>query len=400
MTRAPFTCDTMRPAFSTLTCQTPLLQIVPSTTTTTVPKCILPPLDLGPNLSIPLPVILAPMAGVTNYPFRKLCRTYGAALYVSEMVHAATVQSGHTNARVRFGPDEALRSAQLYATDPTVAANAAQILIERDAVHHIDLNFGCPAPKVLRRGGGAAIPANEHLLRDITTAVVNVARGYQVPVTAKMRAGINDTHMTYARAGQVLQECGVAAVTLHARTAEERYDSGRGRAGWMRIRHLSQLIDVPVIGNGDVFTAKDALDMVRKTGAAGVAIGRGCLGRPWLFRDLHQAFEHGLAEDVFVPAFEEVRDVMTRHVAEVVVWAQGDGVSEEMAIRSMRKWFGWYWRGYSGLPGDWVKRMCAVCSLQELEEVVGAVDGKDVGFVLGEIVAERGKVGRSGNDKR
>lgn len=334
------------------------------------------------------------MAGITNYPFRKLCRSYGAALYVSEMVLASSVLAGRDGGRARFGPDEDIRSAQLYTTDPSAAAQAAELLILRDGVSHIDLNFGCPAPKVLRRGGGAAIPANEPLLRKIASAVVDVAAPHHVPVTAKMRAGITQRDLTYVRAGLALQECGVAAVTLHARTADELYDTGRARANWGRIRHLSRLLHVPVIGNGDVFTAADALDLVKQTGAASVAIGRGCLGRPWLFRDLRQAFQAGRADEVCVPGFDEVRQVMVRHVNEFVRWAAGTGVEETAAVRSMRKWFGWYWRGYSGLPEGWVASLNRVRTLDEIADVVDSFDGKGVGYVLGEVIAERGKVGR------
>lgn len=367
------------------------------------PKCsrtVQPPSSLVPALRLDTlvvspPVILAPMAGVTNYPFRKLCRTYGAALYVSEMVLATSVLSGHSDGRLRFGPDETLRSAQLYATDPSVAGAAAEILIERDGVKHIDLNFGCPAPKVLRRGGGAAIPANEILLRNMASAVVEVARPRRVPVTAKMRTGLSESQLTYAHAGQVLQDCGVAAVTLHARTAKQMYNTGGGRRGWKYIRELRELLDIPVVGNGDVFTAQDALDLVRETGAAGVAIGRGCLGRPWLFRDLREAFRTGRGSMISVPGFEEVRQTMMKHIEEAVQWMALDGVEETAAVKSMRKWFAWYWRGYEGLPDDWVGQMCKVDTIALLREVVQSVDGDSVGYALEEIVKERGKVGRA-----
>lgn len=345
------------------------------------------------DLQISPPVVLAPMAGVTNYPFRKLCRTHGAALYVSEMVLASSLLSGQPSTRLRFGPDEDLRSAQLYGTDPSNIAAAAKLLIKRHGVKHIDLNFGCPAPKVLRRGGGAAIPADEHVLAQIASAAVSVATPYGVPVTAKMRAGLSPSNLTYAHAGQVLQDCGIAAITLHTRTANQLYAKGAGRANWHRIRHLQQLLDIPVIGNGDVFTAQDAVDMLRETGAAGVAIGRGCLGRPWLFRDLREALETGRTDTITVPPFEQVRDTMMEHVREAVDWMAADQVDEHAALKSMRKWFAWYWRGYQGLPGDWTKQMCQAETLEQLEGISNAFDGKGVGFALNQVVGERGKVG-------
>lgn len=356
--------------------------------------CAVAPLNIG-DLVISPPVVLAPMAGVTNYPFRKLCRSYGAALYVSEMVLASSVVAGRENGRVRFGSDEKIRSAQLYGTDPSTIGAAIETLIERNGVRHVDLNFGCPAPKVLRRGGGAAIPENSELLKKIATAAVEAARGHEVPVTAKMRAGLSDSKFTYLTAGQVLQDCGIAAVTLHARTAKQMYDTGGGRAGWSRIRKLRELLEIPVVGNGDVFTAQDALDLLRETDAAGVAIGRGCLGRPWLFRDLREAFRTGCADRISVPGFEEVRFTMMTHVREAIEWMSVDNVQETPALKSMRKWFGWYWRGYVGLPEDWTARMCQAETFQQLHEVLDSFDGSDVGYSLEEVVKERGKVGKN-----
>lgn len=373
-------------------------------TTRASPRCLsacarTPPLSTLPSvlrlgdLNISPPVVLAPMAGVTNYPFRKLCRKYGAALYVSEMVLASSLLSGKENGRLRFGQDEHLRSAQLYGTDPSHIAEAARILIEEHHVKHIDLNFGCPAPKVLRQGGGAAVAANTDLLRRIASSAVNVASPYGVPVTAKMRAGLSDSNLTYLNAGQVLQECGVAAITLHTRTAKEMYSTGTGRTNWKRIRHLQQILEIPVIGNGDVFTADDAVDMLRETGAAGVAIGRGCLGRPWLFRDLCEALETGRTDLISTPGFEDVQDTLLGHVRDAIDWMVDDDVDEGSALKSMRKWFGWYWRGYKGLPCDWTTRMCQAATLQELENIMRSFDGKGVNCAINEVVTERGKVG-------
>lgn len=330
------------------------------------------------------------MAGVTNYPFRKLCRSYGAALYVSEMVLASSVLSNRPDARVSFGPDEHLRSAQLYSTDAGEAAAAAEILITHHAVTHLDLNFGCPAPKVLRKGGGAALASDERKLRVIVSAVVDIARRYEVPVTAKLRAGLSEAELTYERAGRVLEECGVAAVALHARTVEEGYERGAARRAWGRIGRLAHLLHVPVIGNGDVFTAEDAIAMVRKTGARGVMIGRGCLGRPWLFGDLRRGFD-GESVGVCVPDFKEVRRVLMWHVTEAVRWAEGE---KRRVVMAMRKWLGWYWQGYTGLPEGWLRRICGVESLEQLSHILWEFDGIGVGIDFGVVVGERGKVGK------
>lgn len=330
------------------------------------------------------------MAGVTNYPFRRLCRSYGAALYISEMVLASSVLSNRPDARISFGPDEHPRSAQLYSTDAGEAAAATETLINCHAVAHIDLNFGCPAPKVLRKGGGAALAADERRLRAIVSAVVDVARRCGVPVTAKLRAGLSETELTYERAGRVLEECGVAAVALHARTVEEGYERGAARRGWGRIARLVRTLDVPVIGNGDIFTAGDAVEMVRETGARGVMIGRGCLGRPWLFGDLRRGLE-GKGVGICVPGFDEVRRVLMQHVEEGVRWGEG---GEKGVVTAMRKWFGWYWRGYTGLPERWVRTMCEVETVEKLREVLWGFDGVGVEVDMKIVVGEREKVGR------
>jgi nifR3 family TIM-barrel protein len=249
-------------------------------------------LPLG-ELAVWPPVVLAPMAGVTNAPFRSLCRRHGGGLYVSEMVGARGLVEGNRTSQLKawFAPDEHPRSIQLYAIDPVDAAAATELLVgdDREAaagVEHLDLNFGCPAPKVTRHGGGSALPWRTDLYAAIVDATVRAAGG--VPVTVKLRLGIDDDHLTYLEAGRIAADLGVAAVGLHARTAEQRYGPP---ADWAAIARLVEAIDVPVLGNGDVWDASDALRMLDETGCAGVIVGRGCLGRPWLFRDLQAAFE-------------------------------------------------------------------------------------------------------------
>src|SRR5215510_5508908 len=243
------------------------------------------PLNIGQMLIWP-PVVLAPMAGVTNYPFRAVCRRFGAGLYVSEMINARPLVDGRdkTLKLADFGPDESPRSLQLYGTDPYYVAEAVKLLVNEGRVDHLDMNFGCPVPKVTRKGGGAAIPVRPNLLRRIVRAAVSNAQ--DVPVTLKFRMGINKDYLTFHTAGRVAEEEGCVAVGLHARTAAQLY---HGHADWCAIAELKQTVRIPVFGNGDIWEAEDALRMMRQTGCNGVIVGRGCLGRPWLFRDLSDA---------------------------------------------------------------------------------------------------------------
>ena len=246
------------------------------------------PLRIGP-LPVWPPVVLAPMAGVTNPPFRTLCRRYGAGLYVSEMITARALVEGNrkTLLLASFGAEEAIRSLQLYGVDPRYVGEAVRILVGEGRVDHLDMNFGCPVRKVTSKGGGAAIPLKPRLLRNIVRAAVEAAGA--VPVTIKFRIGIDERYQTHLEAGRIGQEEGCAAVALHARTAAQLYD---GEARWEAIAELKQAVTrIPVLGNGDVWEAEDALRMMRATGCDGVIVGRGCLGRPWLFRDLASVFD-------------------------------------------------------------------------------------------------------------
>src|SRR4051812_48945605 len=229
------------------------------------------------------------MAGVTNAPFRDLCRAQGAGLYVSEMIAARGLVEGHDKTRhlARFGPDESPRSIQLYGTNPVVLRDAARQLVDEHGAEHIDLNFGCPVRKVTRHGGGAALPWRRRLFQEVVRGAV--AGAGDVPVTVKLRKGLDDDHLTYLDAGPIAESEGAAAVALHARTAEQAYS---GRADWSAIAALKAAVtSVPVLGNGDIWIAADAIRMVEETGCDGVVVGRGCLGRPWLFGDLAAAFD-------------------------------------------------------------------------------------------------------------
>jgi len=321
-------------------------------------------LKIGP-LQVDLPVVLAPMAGVTNAAFRSLCRSYGAGLYVSEMVSArALLEVNETTSRkASFGADETVRSIQLYATNPDVVGAAVRKLVEEDGVDHVDLNVGCPSPKVTRRGGGAALPAHPVLFGRLVRSAVRAAGA--VPVTVKMRTGVDDAHLTYLEAGRRAQDEGAAAVALHARTAEQFYS---GRADWAAITTLKQtLTSVPVLGNGDIWTADDALRMMAETGCDGVVVGRGCLGRPWLFRDLAHAFAGRPTAPP--PAIGEVVEVMKRH-ARALVEARGD---EGFAVRDFRRHTGWYLTGYP-VGGAARKALAMASSLTELDALLDALD--------------------------
>ncbi len=321
------------------------------------------PVRLGPLVVDP-PVVLAPMAGVTNYPFRRLCRRFGAGLYVSEMITARPLVEGARKARklADFGPDESPRSLQLYGVDPYYVGEAVRWLVGEGRVDHLDMNFGCPVRKVTRRGGGAAIPAKPRLLANIVRAAVQGAGA--VPVTIKFRIGVDGRLTTFRDAGRIAQEEGCAAVTLHARTAAQLYD---GQAHWPAIAELKSLISVPVLGNGDIWCAADALRMLAETGCDGVAIGRGCLGRPWLFRDLADALAGRPLQTP--PTFGEVADIMVDHARMLVEWFD----NERMSMLAFRKHAGWYTRGFHG-SSALRERLMRVVSLDELEVALADID--------------------------
>jgi nifR3 family TIM-barrel protein len=313
------------------------------------------------------PVVLAPMAGVTNAPFRALCRRFAPGLvYVNEMVMATPVVHGNakTERMISFGVDEHPRSLQLYGSDPAMMGAAVHTLCDAGRVDHVDLNFGCPAAKVTRRGGGAAVPARPELLRAILRAAVTNATPYGVPVTAKFRMGLFDDWLTHVRTGEVCAEEGIAAIALHARTVEQHYS---GTARWEAIAELKQTVgSIPVLGNGDIWEAGDAVRMIAATGCDGVVIGRGCLGRPWLFGDLVDALSGREVRPS--RSLGEVMDVMLDH-ARLLALHMG----EDHAMRDFRKHTGWYMSGYPVGP-DARRRFSHVKSLMELEDVLAELD--------------------------
>ena len=334
----------------------------PFTTTALAPKAAL---RIGP-LTLDVPVVLAPMAGVTNAPFRALCRQYGAGLYVSEMVmaRALLVEGAKSWQRAAFAPDETPRSMQLYGTDPGPVGEAVRKLAGEGLVDHIDMNFGCPAPKVTRKGGGSAVPARPALLRSIVRAAVQAARPYGVPVTIKFRIGLHAELTTMLTTGAIAEEEGCAAVALHARTAEQRYS---GRADWSAITALKQHVTtIPVLGNGDIWDAHDAVAMMAETGCDGVVVGRGCLGRPWLFGDLVSVLNGGDAAPP--PCVGDVVPVMVDHARRLVDW-----YGLKHGIRDFRKHPGWYLTGYPVGP-EIRKGLANVGSLSELEDICARMD--------------------------
>ncbi len=335
------------------------------------------------GLHVDTPVVLAPMAGITNAAYRRLCAEQGAGLYVCEMVTARGLveDDPRTRAMLVFDDRETVRSVQLYGTEPGDLSRAVRILCEEHGVGHVDLNFGCPVPKVTRKGGGGALPWKTTLLGRILEDAVRAAEPYGVPVTMKTRMGIDAAHLTYLDAGRVAADAGCAAVALHGRTVAQSYS---GRADWEAIARLVQAVDVPVLGNGDIWEAADALRMVETTGAAGVVVGRGCLGRPWLFRDLAAAFA---GEQVAtLPSLGEVRVMMRRH-AELLVRHMG----EERGCREFRKHVTWYLKGFAA-GGRMRRALGLVDSLATLDALLAELD-PDEPFPRSELGAPRGRQG-------
>ncbi len=339
------------------------------------------PLRIGPHVVTP-PVVLAPMAGITNQPFRTLCRDYGGGLYVSEMIttRALVERDPETMRLIEFGPQETPRSLQLYGVDPAVVREAVTMIVAEDRADHIDLNFGCPVPKVTRRGGGAALPWKRDLLRAVLRAAVRAAG--PVPVTMKMRKGIDDDHLTYLDAGRTAEDEGVTAVALHGRTAAQAYS---GQADWSAVARLKEHVtSIPVLGNGDVWEAADALRMMRETGCDGVVVGRGCLGRPWLFRSLDRAFA-GLPGDP-QPTLGEVAAVMRRHAGLMAGW-----LGEDKGCREFRKHVSWYLKGF-GVGGETRNRLALVSTLAELDDLLATL-AHDEPFPTVSVGAPRGRAG-------
>ena len=331
------------------------------------------------------------MAGVTNVAFRTLCRELELAragtvsgLYVCEMVTARALVERHpvTLHMTTFAPDESPRSLQLYTVDPETTYKAAKMIADDGMADHIDMNFGCPVPKVTRRGGGAALPFKRRLFGQIVAAAVRATEGTGIPVTVKFRIGIDDAHHTHLDAGRIAAEEGAAAVALHARTAAQRYS---GTADWEQTALLKQHVtDIPVLGNGDIFDADDALAMMASTGCDGVVIGRGCLGRPWMFAELSAAFAS--RDAATPPTLGEVSSIIRRH-GELLA----EHFGEDKGMRDIRKHVAWYLHGFPA-GADLRRALALVKTLTELDELLTRLD-QDVPFPR----AAEGPRGRQGS---
>ncbi len=320
-------------------------------------------LRIGP-LELDTPVVLAPMAGITNTAFRRLCREFGAGLYVSEMItsRALVERTPETMRLITHHESETPRSIQLYGVDPKTVREAVTVLVAEDRADHIDLNFGCPVPKVTRKGGGAALPWKLDLFRDIVENAVDAAG--TIPLTIKMRKGIDPDHLTYLEAGRIAEGAGVASIALHARTASEFYS---GQADWNAIATLKETIaSVPVLGNGDIWSGEDAIAMMEQTGCDGVVVGRGCLGRPWLFGDLAAAFAG--SPERHRPTLGQVAATFRRHAELLTEFFE----SEERGCRDIRKHVAWYFKGYP-VGGDLRTRFAMVESLEQLDELIASL---------------------------
>ena len=336
------------------------------------------------KISLWPPVILAPMAGVTDVPFRSLCRSFmnqgltdvyddkvkpdhTPGLFVNQMITARAFveENKKTMKLAEFAENESPRSIQLYGTEPISIKEAVQKLVDSEHVEHIDLNFGCPVPKVTRHGGGGALPYKQNLFRKIIKSAVESAKD-EIPITVKFRMGIDDNHLTYLTAGKIAEEEGASAISLHARTVKQLYS---GQADWLAIRELKGHIKtIPIFGNGDIWEAHDAIEMMRVSNADGVVIGRGCLGRPWLFKQLGEIFS-GREVSPF-PTLGEVGDTMLAHAKAVVDWT-----GSQTALRTFRKHASWYLTGFA-VGKDIRREIQKISSLDELASVIDNFDNE------------------------
>lgn len=350
-----------------------------------------PALSYG-NIAIDVPVVLAPMAGITNTAYRRLCQGFGGGLYVSEMVTSrALVERTEESMRlIGHHESEKVRSVQLYGVDPKTISDAVTMLVAEDRADHIDLNFGCPVPKVTRKGGGAALPWKQDLFQSIVQNAVKAAG--DIPVTVKMRKGIDADHLTFLESGKAARDAGVAAVALHGRTAADYYS---GKADWDAIAELrTALPDVQVLGNGDIWSAQDAVNMMKQTGVDGVVVGRGCLGRPWLFADLENAFRSYLENpnanidySQVQPNLGEVADAFKQHAVLLVEFFE----DELRACRDIRKHVAWYFKGYP-VGGALRAALASVETLSQMDELLGTLD-RNMPYPGDEAEGPRGRAG-------
>ncbi|MGI5931931.1 MAG: tRNA dihydrouridine synthase DusB [Eubacterium sp.] len=309
------------------------------------------------NVTLDNNLILAPMAGVTDLPFRLLCKEQGAGLLCTEMVSAKAIyyKNKKTEELMAIDPREHPVSLQLFGSDPEILGLIAAKIQDRP-FDILDFNMGCPVPKVVNNGEGSGLMRDPKLAERILTALVKASRK---PVTVKFRKGFDDEHINAVEIAKIAEQCGVAAVAVHGRTRMQYYS---GRADWDIIRQVKEAVSIPVIGNGDLLSADDVLAMQEQTGCDGFMIGRGAQGNPWIFRQILHKLETG--EDLPKPGYEEISAMLLRH-ARMLIREKGDYIG----IREMRKHAGWYLSGCrnaSRLRG----KMNEVETIQELEDLL------------------------------
>ena len=315
------------------------------------------------NVTLPNRYILGPMAGVTDLPFRVLCKEQGAGLLCMEMVSAKAIlyNNKNTESLLEIHPDEQPVSLQFFGSDPKIMSEMAKRVEERP-FDIMDINMGCPVPKVVRNGEGSALMKNPKLVYEIVSAMV---KAIDKPVTVKIRKGFDDSCINAVEIAKIIEEAGAAAVAVHGRTREQYYS---GQADWDIIRQVKEAVSIPVIGNGDVTSPQKAEELVKQTGCDGIMIARGAQGNPWIFSEMITYEETGVLPER--PSLEEIRDMMLRH-ARLQLKYKG----EFIGIREMRKHVAWYTTGLKG-SAKLREEINRVESYQELEELLFQLDRK------------------------
>lgn len=306
-------------------------------------------------------LVLAPMAGVTDLPFRQLCKEQGCGLLCTEMVSAKAILYKNRNTRelLEVTPQERPVSVQLFGSDPEIVSDMAH-QIEDGPFDIIDFNMGCPVPKVVNNGEGSALMKNPKLVEQILSSMV---RKVKKPVTVKFRKGFDENCGNAVEIARIAESCGVAAVAVHGRTREQFYS---GKADWEIIRQVKEAVTIPVIGNGDIFTPQDAKAMLERTGCDGLMVARGAQGNPWIFKRISHYLDTG--ELLPEPSAQEIGGMILRHAR-----MQAERKGENLGMKEMRKHIAWYTAGLRGSSA--LRRRCNTLeTLAELEEMLGEQD--------------------------